>query len=194
MNHVRRLSRYLLYRDYHCQNCGRRLHRSDPKKSQYDDIQRHPFSFSQLSALLVSLVLFVCVRKMSLFELALFALFGQSAAQLTGRRFPNCDTGPLKNNTVCHKSAGIAQLHVYTENLNTDNSIDPLDRGTAWIKLFTLEEKLNTPVMSVLECLVSASRLIPGGKKHFMVWYYLRLSTSRTQDPFHMPRLFHNQS
>lgn len=42
-----------------------------------------------------------------------------------GRGFPDCQNGPLKNNTVC------------------DTSADPSVRATALITLFTLEEKLN---------------------------------------------------
>lgn len=29
-----------------------------------------------------------------------------ASAQLEGRGFPDCQNGPLKNNTVCDKSAG----------------------------------------------------------------------------------------
>ncbi|KAK4545522.1 hypothetical protein LTR36_002872 [Oleoguttula mirabilis] len=56
---------------------------------------------------------------------AILVLAGQAASQLAGRGFPDCINGPLKNNTVC------------------DLSADPLDRATALINAFTLEEKLN---------------------------------------------------
>lgn len=60
----------------------------------------------------------------ALLTTAVLALAGNAAAQ-AGRGFPDCENGPLKNNTVCDKSA------------------DPLTRATALIKAFTLEEKLN---------------------------------------------------
>lgn len=34
------------------------------------------------------------------------AIAGQGVSQLTGRGFPDCSSGPLKNNTVCDLSAG----------------------------------------------------------------------------------------
>lgn len=75
---------------------------------------------------------------------AVLALAGRSTAQLTGRGFPNCDSGPLKNNTVCDKSAGISTtFYNITQSLDTDGVPDPLTRATALIKLFTIEEKLN---------------------------------------------------
>lgn len=37
---------------------------------------------------------------------AILALAGHSVAQLTGRGFPDCNNGPLKNNKVCDTSAG----------------------------------------------------------------------------------------
>jgi hypothetical protein len=40
-------------------------------------------------------------------SVALLALAGHAASQLTGRGFPDCTNGPLKNNTVCDTSAGI---------------------------------------------------------------------------------------
>ena len=53
------------------------------------------------------------------------AIAGFAAAQLTGRGFPDCSQGPLKNNKVC------------------DLSLDPLTRATALISAFTTDEKLN---------------------------------------------------
>ncbi|EME48739.1 glycoside hydrolase family 3 protein [Dothistroma septosporum NZE10] len=53
------------------------------------------------------------------------ALACSAAAQLQGRGFPDCDNGPLKDNTVC------------------DTTADPLTRATALINAFTLQEKLN---------------------------------------------------
>lgn len=41
------------------------------------------------------------------------------------RAYPDCQNGPLANNTVCNQAA------------------DPVARATALINLFTLEEKLN---------------------------------------------------
>jgi beta-D-xylosidase 4 len=56
---------------------------------------------------------------------SLLALASQATAQLEGRGFPDCQNGPLKNNTVC------------------DTSSDPLTRATALIAAFTVAEKIN---------------------------------------------------
>ena len=50
---------------------------------------------------------------------------GLCAAQLTGRGFPDCDNGPLKNNTVCDQSAGNATfpVHPTTEMMLTIDQI-----------------------------------------------------------------------
>ncbi|SMQ50067.1 unnamed protein product [Zymoseptoria tritici ST99CH_1A5] len=56
---------------------------------------------------------------------SLLALTLKATAQLEGRGFPDCQNGPLKNNTVC------------------DFTADPLTRATALIAAFTIEEKIN---------------------------------------------------
>ncbi|KAF2720710.1 glycoside hydrolase family 3 protein [Polychaeton citri CBS 116435] len=61
-----------------------------------------------------------------LLSLALLGLAGHSVGQgIPDRGFPDCQDGPLKNNTVC------------------DTTADPLERARALISLFTVEEKLN---------------------------------------------------
>ncbi|KAF2172247.1 glycoside hydrolase family 3 protein [Zasmidium cellare ATCC 36951] len=62
---------------------------------------------------------------MAAFVVGLLALVASTTAQLEGRGFPDCENGPLRNNSVC------------------DTSADPLSRATALIAAFTLEEKLN---------------------------------------------------
>lgn len=68
--------------------------------------------------------------------LGALALAGQTLAQGTyentgiPRGFPNCQTGPLANTTVC--------------NVN----LDPLTRATALINMFTLDEKFANMVRS----------------------------------------------
>ena len=54
---------------------------------------------------------------MLLLDIAALALVGQAAAQLTGRGFPDCNNGPLKNNTVCNKSAGMASSTHLADNV-----------------------------------------------------------------------------
>ncbi|KAI7368956.1 1,4-beta-D-xylosidase [Hortaea werneckii] len=56
---------------------------------------------------------------------AVLALAGRAVAQLEGRGFPDCENGPLRDNTVC------------------DMSADPLERATALINAMTVEEKIN---------------------------------------------------
>lgn len=70
--------------------------------------------------------------------LGALALAGQTLAQGTyqntgiPRGFPNCQSGPLANTTVC--------------NVN----LDPLTRATALINMFTLEEKFANMVSAPL--------------------------------------------
>lgn len=70
-------------------------------------------------------------------------LLGLAAGQLTGRGFPDCDNGPLKNNKVCDKSAGTEAPCLERQRFGTDEKVDPLERATALINQFTIEEKLN---------------------------------------------------
>ena len=42
---------------------------------------------------------------------AVLALAGRAVAQLEGRGFPDCENGPLRDNTVCDMSAGTFQRH-----------------------------------------------------------------------------------
>jgi len=60
-----------------------------------------------------------------LLSTAVLGLATAALAQLEGRGFPDCQNGPLRNNTVC------------------DLTADPLTRATALINAMTLAEKLN---------------------------------------------------
>lgn len=65
------------------------------------------------------------VRSTTIVTASAILLALTSQAQLTGRGFPDCQSGPLRSNSVC--------------NVN----LDPLTRAQALIAAFTIEEKLN---------------------------------------------------